>query len=69
MSGAVDFAECTTKRVFTRVWRGRQQVVNQACRCAMCAICGWGKHMAAHGPCLGGLPGSKPWGHEFVGER
>ncbi len=51
-AGAVDLDACTTRR-------------KTICHCQKCAVCGWGKHMAIHGPLYGQPPGSKPWGHEF----
>lgn len=52
MTGAVDFKECPQ--------------YGSSCRCEpKCAVCGFGKHMAVHGPHYGEPPGSKPWGHEF----
>jgi len=57
MAGAVDLKECPT-----RTHR------NGTCRCEKCARCGYGKHMAVHGPVYGQPPGSRPWGHEFEPE-
>lgn len=51
MTGAVDFAECGNRR---------------CCRCDICAVCGFSKHKAIHGPFMGEPPGSKPYGHRFV---
>lgn len=54
MSGATDWYECRTR---TRAG---------TCRCEpKCKVCGWGKHMAVHGPFFGKPPGSKPYDHEF----
>ena len=53
MSGAVDLKECPGRKR-----KGR-------CKCEPLCICGWRKHMAAHGPKLNQPPGSEPWGHEF----
>lgn len=56
MSGAVDLEACPDRN-----FNGRA-----ACRCKpKCRVCGFGMHMAIHGPLLGEEPGSKPWGHEF----
>lgn len=52
MSGAVDLSECPNKV-------GR-------CKCGKCAVCGYQKHNALHGPFLGEPPESKPYDHEFV---
>lgn len=52
MSGAVDLNECPN-----RVGH---------CKCGMCAVCPYPKHMAIHGPLYGQPPGSRPYGHEFV---
>ena len=38
----------------------------RSCRCGRCAICGFQKHMAIHGPKEEGS--SEPWDHEFVPE-
>ena len=36
------------------------------CRCKpVCAICGFGPHMAAHGPAYGEEPGSEPCRHAY----
>lgn len=51
MSGAVDLNECPYPA-------GK-------CKCGVCAVCGFHKHMSIHAPIYGGKPGSKPWGHEF----
>jgi hypothetical protein len=53
--GAVDADECPKRYCG---WR--------YCRCGACAVCGFHKHMAIHGPLLGQPAGSKPWGHEFT---
>ena len=53
--GAVDFDECPARP-------GR-------CRCGRCAVCGYHKHMAVHGPALGAPPGSAAWDHDYVPER
>ena len=53
--GAVDLDECRTR------WPG-----SRTCHCEQCARCGWGKHMAVHGPAYGEPPGSAPYDHEFV---
>lgn len=53
MFEAVDLDACTSR------WG--------LCRCAMCAVCGFGKHTAVHGPySRGGELINKPWGHPFV---
>lgn len=39
------------------------------CKCEICRVCGYRKHTAVHGPFLGQLPGSKPWGHQFVSKE
>lgn len=51
--GAVDLDECPRKR-------------GNRCKCGTCAVCGFQKHMAVHGPVYGAGPGSKPWDHEFA---
>lgn len=56
MSGAIDISKCGN----WRGWRLRE------CMCAPCIKCGWGPHMAIHGPLDGHPPGSKPWGHEYL---
>jgi hypothetical protein len=54
--GAVDLCDCP--------YRPR------ACKCEpKCKVCGFGKHMAIHGPVFGRSPGSKPYDHEFDPER
>lgn len=54
MSGAVDLSECPKSQTM------------RPCKCQpKCRICGFGKHMAVHGPVNGGGPGSKPFGHEY----
>jgi len=55
MSGAVDLTECPKFKGYSR-----------SCNCGKCAVCGYSKHMAVHGPSYGQPPGSKPWHHEFV---
>ena len=55
VTGAVDFSECPSG--------------GNRCKCAKCAKCGNWKHTAVHGPLIYGLPGSKPWDHEFVEKR
>ena len=52
--GAVELAECPFQP--------------HPCHCAMCRVCGFGKHMAVHGPVFGQPPGSTPYGHEFAPE-
>ncbi len=54
MSGAVDYKECP---------RGGGE---GKCRCGKCAVCGWPKHSAVHGPLFRCEPGTKSWGHDFV---
>lgn len=59
MNGATDLDACKTRRTY-----GRGQSL---CRCSpKCAVCGYGPHVALHGPALGQLPGSKPWDHEYT---
>lgn len=53
-TGAIDWDACPTRTPKLKL-----------CRCAVCEICGARKHTGIHGPSLGELPGSKPWGHEF----
>lgn len=53
MIGAVDFSECPTKK----------------CRCGICRVCGFQKHMAVHGPYFDAPPGSKPYDHQFVAQE
>jgi hypothetical protein len=31
-----------------------------------CAVCGYFKHTAVHGPAHGQPPGGKPWGHKYT---
>jgi len=53
VSGAVDWAACTNRR-------------GQNCHCRpKCRRCGYGPHMAIHGPLYGRPPGSEPYGHEY----
>jgi hypothetical protein len=35
------------------------------CKCGVCDVCGYAKHMAIHSKCLDG----RPWGHEFKAEE
>lgn len=59
--GAIDVFGCTT-----RTW-GRS---GGDCRCTpRCAVCGYGRHMGAHGPLIGQPIGSRPAGHQFVPTR
>lgn len=51
-SGAVDLNECP--RFYRR------------CQCGRCAICGYAKHTAIHGPFFGQAPGSAPYGHTYA---
>lgn len=51
-TGAVDLSACPSR------WG--------SCRCAKCAVCGFRKHKAIHGPFHGQPAGSKPYGHEFI---
>jgi hypothetical protein len=37
-----------------------------SCVCEHCMICGFGKHMAVHGPLYGAPVGSPPYSHEYV---
>jgi hypothetical protein len=54
-AGATDYTACPTRRN------------RSMCHCQpRCAICGWGKHDAIHGPKYGEPPGSEPWGHAFA---
>lgn len=54
MAGAVDLSECPQSQSL------------RACKCLpKCRVCGFGKHMAVHGPMQGELPGGKPYDHEF----
>ena len=50
--GAIDISYCPTKR-------------ETPCRCGPCEACGFGPHMAIHGPVFGQPPGSRPWGHMY----
>ena len=52
--GAIDVDNCPSKRR-----------PGGTCRCGPCAECGWGPHMAIHGPKYGQLPGTEPWGHLY----
>lgn len=54
-NGAIDLTKCPQ---YVHRRRG--------CRCGSCAICGYPKHTAIHGPVNGGAPGSRPYGHQFV---
>ena len=36
------------------------------CTCGRCAVCGYPKHKAIHGPIYPGDSSGKPWGHKFV---
>lgn len=36
------------------------------CRCGYCAVCGYPKHCALHGPVFGDQPGGKPYDHAYV---
>lgn len=47
--GAVDLSECRDTR----------------CGCEKCAVCGFRKHTAIHGPLFGCPPGTRPYGHKF----
>lgn len=56
---SIDTESCPSKRTKTgRIY---------PCRCfPKCAICGYGPHMAIHGPLYGEAPGEgRPWGHEY----
>lgn len=54
--GAVDLDACRDRNP-----RG------DTCRCSPpCAVCGFRKHFAIHGPLAGEAPGSRPFGHEYV---
>jgi hypothetical protein len=54
--GAIDFNECPEGGITG--WK--------KCQCGTCAVCGWPKHCALHGPLYGQPPGSKPYDHEFI---
>ena len=55
--GALDLSMCRN--------RGGGQPPN--CRCKpVCATCGYGPHMAAHGPAYGEDPGSEPCLHAYT---
>lgn len=55
MAGATDWNECKTRLMKA-----------SPCRCLpVCAICGYGKHDALHGPFLDQPPGSEPYDHEY----
>lgn len=44
-------------------WNGKGPL---SCSCKPhCAICGYPKHDALHGPLLGKEAGSEPWHHEY----
>jgi hypothetical protein len=64
--GAVDLEACPTSGIWRRGRGGRE--VRVPCPCGVCAVCGFARHMGIHGPCAGQPPGSKPWGHPFVGQ-
>ena len=55
---AIELDECRNRRY------GRYGLVGCACR-PVCEVCGFGPHMAVHGPFYGAPPGSKPYDHEF----
>lgn len=59
VSGAVDLSDCPTRR--------RSGPYNRmgSCRCTPCKACGFGPHMAIHGPRYGEEPGGEPYGHEY----
>ena len=60
MNGAIDLDACTTRRRYGR------QGTSGLCRCEpKCSVCGYGPHVAVHGPLYGQLPGSRPAGHEY----
>lgn len=51
MSGSVDLSKCPNIR---------------RCKCGpKCTVCGYGKHVGAHGPHFGEQPGGVPYGHEY----
>lgn len=54
-SGAVLHEDCPTRGGARR-----------DCRCDFCAVCGYRKHTAIHGPLAGNGAGSRPWGHRYV---
>lgn len=65
MSGAVDLDACPTRGRAAPI--GKRGPPCWSCCCQpKCAVCGFGEHMAIHGPLYGAEPGSKPWGHEYV---
>ena len=51
-SGAIDVFACPTRAL-------------APCRCGPCVVCGFGPHMAIHGPVFGQPPGGPPWGHIY----
>jgi len=56
VSGAVDLSKC--RKSFDRRIK--------YCDCGpKCSVCGFGPHMAVHGPVLGMPPGSAPYDHEY----
>jgi hypothetical protein len=56
MTGAIDIFNCATRRIGF-----------QNCRCKPgCRICGFGPHMAVHGPFYGKPVGSEPYNHGYA---
>lgn len=40
--------------------------IKNTCRCEPCIHCGYGPHMAIHGPLKGFGKGTKPYGHQYA---
>ena len=55
--GAVDLRACTTRNS------------SGVCRCQPCVVCGFGPHMAVHGPPFGGQPWATPYDHQYQPRR
>ena len=59
LNGAVDIDACPIRRI-------RRNTIQWSCLCGLCALCGFPKHSAVHGPHFGQQAGSKPYDHEYV---
>jgi hypothetical protein len=51
--GATDWDACPTR-------------LQTLCHCKPCIVCGFGPHMAIHGPVSGQPSGSNPYGHPYT---
>jgi len=58
--GALDLSECPGLSQPPRKWARKR-----GCKCGVCAVCGFPKHCALHGPLYGQPPGSKPYAHAY----